>query len=198
MTPSDDIQLAPPGAGLPRFQGLLLRYMIFPVFCRLTSWDEAAAFFQEEGKKLVELAQPLSPELFEKRVLVKPILGIEDSSRYWSAEMVLEHLIEVGTRIATGVVELSHGQDATVEADIVAVKPKGGHGRQVLDDYIGFLTDYKDTLASDVGDRRSKSTLSHPWFGDLAPHHWVCLGAVHQRIHRRQMEQIVAGLGEAG
>ena len=196
MTPADDIQLAPPGAGLPRLQGFLLRYFIFPVFCRLTSWDGATALFQEEGEKLVALAKPLSPEEFEKRVLVQPILGIEDSSRYWSAEMVLEHLIEVGTRIATGVVELSHGEEATVEADIVAVKPKGGQGQKVLDAYLAFLDDHKHILANDVGNRRSKSTLTHPWFGDLTPHHWVCLGAVHQRIHRRQMEQIVAGFGE--
>jgi hypothetical protein len=28
----------------------------------------------------------------------------------------------------------------------------------------------------------------------LTPQRWVCLGAIHQQIHRRQMERIIAGL----
>ena len=194
MSSDHDVQLAPPGAGLPKVQGFLLRYLVFPTFCRLTSWEKAGSLFQDEGQKLGALARKLSPEKLQQRVLIQPLWGIEDSSRNWSAEMVLEHLIEVGSRIAIGVVELSHGQEASVEADIVAVKPKGHGERDVLEEYMAFLDQYRRTLAEDVDDRRSTKTLVHPWFGDLTPHHWVCLGAVHQQIHRRQMERIVAGL----
>jgi hypothetical protein len=62
-------------------------------------------------------------------------MGIEDSSRYWSAAMVLEHLIEVGSRIATGVVELTHGQAASVKADIADVKPKGQNNEGIVSAY---------------------------------------------------------------
>ena len=55
------------------------------------------------------MVEPLSAEQLQRRVLVKAPMGIEDSSRYWSASMVLEHLIEVGSRIAVGIVELTHG-----------------------------------------------------------------------------------------
>jgi hypothetical protein len=192
----DGIQksLAPPGAGLPVIQAFVLRYVLFPAYCRITSWQKALAAFQGEGDRIIALAEPLSPQQLQQRILVKAPMGIEDSSRYWSAEMVLEHLIEVGTRIATGIVELTCGEEVTVKADVADVKPMGGNGTEILEDYKAFLLDYAETLAEDVGDVRSKRTHSHPWFGRLTAHQWACLGAVHQTIHRRQMERIVAGL----
>jgi hypothetical protein len=197
MVPQDEIEksLAPPGAGLPAFQAFLLRYLLFPAFCRANSWQKALAKFQAEGDRIVDLAEPLSSEQLQKRILVKAPMGVEDSSRYWSVAMVLEHLIEVGCRVATGIVELSHGEEVTVRSDVADVKPKGGKGRQIVEEYAVFLQDFAHTLTEDVGDWNSPQTFGHPWFGELDAHHWACLGAVHQKIHRRQMERIVAGLG---
>jgi hypothetical protein len=200
MTPLDDIQksLAPPGGGLPVVQAFLLRYLLFPAFCLTNSWQKALTKFSAEGDRIVGLAEPLSAEQLQKRILVKAPMGIEDSSRYWSAAMVLEHLIEVGSRVATGIVELSHGEKVTVSSDVADVKPKGGKGPQIIEQYKGFLRDYAHTLAEDAGDWKSSQTYGHPWFGELSARQWACLGAVHQTIHRRQMERIVAGLGEKG
>jgi hypothetical protein len=170
--------------------------MLFPAFCRKTSWDKALGLFLQEGERVAAAAQSLAPGELRTRVLIRAPLGIEDSSRYWSAAMVLEHLIEVGSRIATGVVELTHGQAASVKADIADVKPKGrdaGDG-DVVSAYRAFLADYADKLTRRAGDRAARLTAPHPWFGELTPQRWVCLGAIHQRIHRRQMERIIAGL----
>jgi len=196
MAPQTDIQrtLAAPGAGLPPGQAFLLRRLLFPGFCLATSWPKALAVFQAEGDQLLALAKPLTPERLQQRVLVKAPLGIEDSSRYWSAEMVLEHLIEVGSRIATGIVELTNGQEVTVKTDVADVKPQGGKGEQIIEDFKTFLQDYAHTLTEDVGDLTHKSTHPHPWFGKLNAHQWACLGALHQRVHRRQMQRIIAGL----
>ena len=114
---------------------------------------------------MIALAEPLSAEQLQRRVLVKAPMGIEDSSRYWSAAMVLEHLIEVGSRIAVGIVELTHGSKVTVKADIADVKPKGGKGIQIVQDFRQFLGDYSRTVSEDIGDRNSKSQHAHPWFG---------------------------------
>ena len=167
--------------------------LIFPTYCLTTSWDKAVAAFQAEGQKVIALVEPLSAEQLQRRVLVKAPMGIEDSSRYWSASMVLEHLIEVGSRIAVGIVELTHGSPVTVKADIADVKPKGGKGGQIVQDFRQFLGDYSRIVSEDIGDRNSKSRHPHPWFGDLNAHQWACLGAVHQSIHRKQMERIVVG-----
>jgi len=189
---TEGIQAARPGAGVPTFQALVLRHVLFPTYCRLTSWQKAAAVFEAEGKRLVALAQPLPPHLFQKKVQVGLLWGLEASCRCWSAEMVLEHLIEVGTRTAIGIVELSHDEEPTVEVDDML--PKGGHGLRLLDDYIAFLDDYAQTLAEDIGRKTTRSTHPHPWFGQLTAHGWACLGAHHQSVHRRQMERIVAEL----
>lgn len=194
--PSPQENLAAPGAGLPPLQAFALRHVLFPAFCRTTSWDKALGLFLREGERVATAAQSLAPEALRTRVLIRAPLGIEDSSRYWSAAMVLEHLVEVGSRIATGVVELTHGQAASVKADIADVKPKGekdGDG-EIVAAYRAFLADYADKLTRRAGDRAAPHTAPHPWFGDLTPQRWVCLGAIHQRIHRRQMERIIAGL----
>jgi len=191
---SEDIQasLTRQGERLPRFEGFVLRYLVFPTYCRFTSLEKAAAVFESEGNELIALARSLPPHLFRKKVLIRPLWGLEENSRCWSAEMVLEHLIEVGTRIAIGIVEISHGEEPTVKAD--DVKPQGGHGLRLLEDYIAFLDDYAQTLLEDVDRGTSKLTHPHPWFGQLTAHGWACLGAFHQTVHRRQMERIVATL----
>ena len=175
-------------------QAFALRYLIFPAYCLTTSWDKALAASQAEGQKLIALAEALSADQLQQRVLIKVPMGIEDSSRYWSAAMVLEHLIEVGSRVAVGVVELTNGSTVTVKADIADVKPEGGKGNEIVEDFRQFLDDYARMVTEDIGDRKSKSRHPHPWFGNLNAHQWVCLGAVHQSIHRKQMERIVAGM----
>jgi hypothetical protein len=188
------VKLAPPGAGLPKLEAVFLRCVLLPVYCRLTSWTRALKAFEKQGKRLVELAESLPAERFRQRVLVKRPVSLEDCSRYWSADMVLEHLIEVGSRVAVGIVELTHDQTPSVRADIVEVKPRGQRGHQALADYKVFLDDYTRTLSSEVGDRRSKGTLPHPWFGELTAHQWACLGTLHQGAHLRQMERIAAAI----
>ena len=177
-------------------QAFALRHLIFPAYCLATSWDKALTSFRAEGQRLIALAKPLSEDQLQQRVLIKAPMGLEDSSRYWSVAMVLEHLIEVGSRIAVGVVELTQGATVTVKADIADVKPEGGKGSEIIADFRQFLDDYARMVAEDAGDRNSKSRHSHPWFGQLNAHEWTCLSAVHQSVHRKQMERIVAGLSD--
>jgi hypothetical protein len=42
--------------------------------------------------------------------------------------------------------------------------------------------------------RRGPGTHSHPWAGPLTAHRWLCLGAIHQALHRRQTGLIVKHL----
>jgi hypothetical protein len=191
---SPQANLAAPGAGLPRLQAFVLRHLFFPAFCRTTSWDKALGLFLSEGERVAAATQSLAPEALQTRVLIRAPMGIEDSSRYWSAAMVLEHLIEVGSRVATGVVELTHGQVVSVKADIADVKPNGQNNDGIVAAYRVFLEDYQDKLVHQTGNRNAQNTAPHPWFGDLTPQRWVCLGAIHQQIHRRQIDRIIAGL----
>jgi hypothetical protein len=194
FTEPPPVKLAPPGSGLPRLEAAFLKFVLLPVYCRLTSWTKTLKAFKKQGDRLVELAESLPKEQFRKRVLVKRPVSLEDCSRYWSADMVLEHLIEVGSRVAVGIVELTHGETPSIRADIVEVKPRGQRGHQALADYKVFLDDYTRMLTTEVGDHRSKARLPHPWFGELTAHQWACLGTLHQGAHVCQMKRIVAAL----
>ncbi len=191
---SDSFQatFVPPAVSLPRFQAVLFRHLLFPAYCYRTSWDRSAAIFRSEGQKVIGLVQSLVPAAFQKRVHIRPLWGIEDRSRDWSAEMVVEHLIEFGAGIATAIIELSQGERP--RNPLAEAIPVGGRGQTLIQDYATFLDDYAAALAEDVGDRDSKLTCPHPWFGELTAHRWACLGAYHQALHRRHLEEIVGQL----
>jgi hypothetical protein len=59
---SPQAHLAAPGAGLPRLQALVLRHVLFPAFCRTTSWDKALGLFMHEGERVAAATQSLAPE----------------------------------------------------------------------------------------------------------------------------------------
>ncbi len=156
------------------------------------TWDDANAMFQKQGRILVDLTQNLSAGQLQKPVLIDRITGIEDSSRYWSPGMVLEHLIIVGSAMMRGIVELSRGIVPAVKPDVAAVKPTGSYGAGAVGVFQSFLAQYADTVNREVADRNSRTTLRHPWFGELNARQWHCLAAIHQGIHRKQVQKILA------
>ena len=183
--------LAPPGAGLPPLEGWIARNIMFPVACKFMSWEHASDMFQREGWLILQMANAVPEEKMDLPVLIPRIRGIEDSSRNWSPAMVLEHLMIVGRQICEGIVSLSHGQKPIQKADIAAVKPKGGHGMEIVAEFRTFLSEYAQMLEERVGSQTSRTTFEHPWFGELTAFQWMVLAAMHQRIHRRQMERIL-------
>jgi hypothetical protein len=185
-------KLAQPGAGLPFFELFIARYFLLPRAYRRMNWDQADAIFQKQGRILIELAQNISAGQLQKPVLIDRIAGIEDSSRFWSPGMVLEHLIIVGSSMLRGIVELSRGVVPAVKPDVAAVKPSGSYGAGAVGVFQSFLAQYADTMNREVADRRSRTTLRHPWFGEMNAHQWHCLAALHQAIHRKQMQKILA------
>ncbi len=185
-------KLGKPGAGLPFFEAFVARYFLLPRAYRRISWDQADAMFQRQGRLLVELTQNLSADQLQKPVLINRIAGIEDSSRFWSPGMVLEHLIIVGTSMMRGIVDLSRGIVPAVKPDVAAVKPKGSYAAGAVGVFQSFLAQYADTMNREVVDRNSSTTLAHPWFGGMNAHQWHCLAALHQGIHRKQMQKILA------
>jgi len=191
----DLVKLAPPGAGLPWIEHLLARFFFFPRFCKKTTWDEAQAIFEKEGMRLVQLVQPLGLEELNTPVLIPRIQGIEDSSRFWSVTMTLEHLITVGDQISQGIVKISQGESPSGKADIAAVKPKGRKDpKAILQEYQTFVRRFTDRMTGEVKDRESDTRYHHPWFGELTAHQWHCLAAAHQNIHRKQVQEILKGM----
>lgn len=176
---------------MPLLEFLFAKYWMFPRFCRSTSWEQADEIFAREGRKILEMTEPLDDATLRRRVLIKRVPGIEDSSRFWSPAMVMEHLDIVGTLMTEAVVLLSQGKVPDRQADVAAVKPKGAEGGDPIGEFREFLLTTKDRLEKEVVDRNSPAKFLHPWFGPLGVHQWHCLLAAHQAVHRRQLKSIL-------
>lgn len=183
-------ELEAPGAGLPPVQGFLAKHVIFPVFCGYHSWNRSELLYKQESDLILNACVHLHPEDINKPVLIDRIFGIEDSSRYWSVSMTLEHLMIVGEAVRTTIISLSKGYAPDFKADIAAVKPEGKYGHEVIELFRAFVDDYVWKIQEKAENRESETTFEHPWFGPLTAYQWVVLGAMHQRIHRRQIERI--------
>ncbi|MGE4233781.1 MAG: DinB family protein [Bacteriovoracia bacterium] len=185
-------KLEAPGAGLPFFEALVLRYYVKPFVMKKFSWDQSMSFLKSEGEKILILIGDVSDEDANKKILVQRIRGLEDSSRYWSIAMVLEHILIVTNAIRSVILDLSNQKKTLVFVDIAKVKPKGGKPWQEL------KAEFKQMMQSEIGglsslarDKNSKLSHEHPWFGQMNTKEWAFLIGAHLRIHRQQVKQIV-------
>ncbi|NDD92023.1 DinB family protein, partial [bacterium] len=80
--------------------------------------------------------------------------------------------------------------------DISATKPKPSGDlsseslKALLENFASSMEQVRERVTQEVRNRNSRSKLSHPWFGPLSAREWNWLLATHQRIHRRQIEEI--------
>jgi hypothetical protein len=191
----DAPKLQPPGAGLPFLHTLFLRRWFLPRYLRRRDWAAREAIFRRHGERLVELCRSQPHDLLHRRALVGPMVGLEDSSRYWSVAMVVEHLLIVGGLQSRLIRELSFGRVPVENASIASVKPKGALDvDELLPRFIAFLDEFDALVDSGLGDRRSPARFPHPWFGPLTAEGWHGVAALHQGLHRRQAEAILRAL----
>lgn len=188
---------ATPGAGLPWIELMVARHLLFPRLCRKWSWADAGRAFQADGARVLSVFDALPPEQRTVPVLVRRVAGMEDSSRFWSAAMVLEHLTMVGSAIRWAIGELRKGVVPEAQPRIADFKPPGGiDPAAARAGFAGLLGEVaRDDRDLPPVPRGTGPRYPHPWFGPLDAHQWQCLLAFHQEIHRKQIERIRDGLG---
>ena len=194
MSTANPPKLQPPGAGLPWWQLLAARYVLFPLAVRRLTWESATRLFTKEGEKVLALWETFPSDRLTERVLVPPLRGIEDSSRFWSAAMTVEHLNIVGFGILELIAGLRAGRMPERAPRIQDVKPRGempptevrAEFTRLQETMLGAA---EQPMAPGVGLR-----APHPWFGPIDAFRWHCLLGIHQRIHRVQLEAIRARL----
>lgn len=191
MTVQDEPQLAPPGAGLPVPELVASRCLL-----ALMRWTVSRrsfdARFARERERIGRLVRECDAEAGSRRVLIRRIPGLEDSSRSWSVWMTVDHLRIVNEAIASLIGDLVRGLTPAGEASIAAVKPSVAAGPAVVAAYETSC----DALASVVASSPTLNTavrFPHPWFGPLDAAGWHALAGVHMGIHRAQIERILAG-----
>ncbi len=188
-------KFAPPGAGLPAFE-LFIARLLFGLRRLTAAPEECDANFRKERNAIRELLREMSETAGARRVLVRRPRGLEDSSRFWSVWMTLDHLRIVNLAIAGVIEKLSRDEVSEGVASTAAVKPSPESRRAVE-------ADYEDSCeavlaaAHDLPGLRTKLKYTHPWFGSMDAAGWHALAGTHMAIHRLQLERICAGLETA-
>ncbi len=188
-------KLAPPGAGLPFPARLMVRWIVGPYLAGKGERAEMSKSFTRGHEKVREVYLSIPENLRDQKVLVPSQRGLEDSSRYWSAAMVLEHLEIVGRGIAGVIVPLSNGVVPNQEVSTALVKPFGKSSPpERFDSFEKFRASLIPELDSKIKDFESPTTLPHPWFGPMTARKWYWLLGMHTGIHFKQMKAIRSGL----
>jgi hypothetical protein len=184
--------LAPPGAGLPAYELAIARFLFWWIR-RNGSRDIFTQRFERERDIILDLVCQCPEGAAGRRVLIKRLRGIEDSSRYWSVWMTLDHLRIVNLAVASAIRALGHGTVPDETASTAAVKPDPAVDASVVE---GFKRSCETFLqqAAKVPDLKTALRYHHPWFGPLDAEGWYALGGVHLGLHRHQIERIIAGL----
>jgi hypothetical protein len=194
--PSSTPQLLPPGAPLPLPVRLFLRLWTGPIASHLKSSTQTRAYYEGVAGKLVALIARVPAGKRHIKVLVDPINGLEDSSRYWSLNDLMEHVLIVHRQVEDVILKLASGIVPQGTASTAAVKPRGTD-RDLLEEF----SDYEPGLLAQLDDKvrnlnfNSALTFRHPWMGLLTARQWYWILSVHQAVHYKQAKEIVAGLG---
>ena len=188
--PPAEPQLQPPGAGLPRME-LLVSRVGFALMKPFVSRAGANRWFRAEADRILALARSVPAADLTRRVLVPRLPGLEDSSRYWSVAMTLEHLAIVDAAVAGTVESLAAGVVPGRIASTADVKPGPGVDAGAIDRFESAAREYLACVEA-VADLRTRVTYPHPWFGEFTALNWHRLAALHHRVHRKQVERIVS------
>ena len=197
-------KLLPPGHPLPWSQRVVLRLVGKFVAPRArTRRDESRTTGVRFHEKIAALAATIPPTEREKRVLVPTQSGLEDSSRFWSVNELLEHVTLVDLGIRGLIVTLAEGKQSKLAVTTAGVKP-GHHAADAAapeaelarfqDLVANLFTDLDLELAQPQRNFASTVTAGHPWFGELRASEWYWVLGMHASVHYKQLKAIVRGL----
>lgn len=195
MTINTEPQLAAAGAGLPKIERFVANLMIRWKAARTTR-EQAAIRFAEERAAMLSLVQARDEATLSQAVLIKRLPGLEDSSRYWSLLMVMDHLRIVNRDIAEVIVNLGAGRQPERAVSIAAVKPSPAVTRAVIAEFDQGCKDFQAAVMA-VPDLNTTQMFPHPWFGPMDASTWHFMAGFHMQLHHKQMKRILAGLSQA-
>lgn len=182
-----------PGAHIPVHERLAADWGV-RVYASLASPTTILDHFRAEAHRALDLARGLPEAEGVRPVRIRRFPGIEDSSRHWSVYMTLDHLVMVNTAITALIHAICSDRHHGIEIRLEDVEPHHNAGP----DRVAALESLVERYAHQIdclGVLRSRSRHAHPWFGPLTARQWHALAAVHNRMHRMQIERIVRRLG---
>ncbi|MBL8962483.1 MAG: DinB family protein [Phycisphaeraceae bacterium] len=182
-------RLAPPGAGIPAIERLV-GGGVLKIRRLLGTPAQFTAHFERERRTIAGLCAGRDAISLGTRVLIPRLRGLEDSSRFWSAWMTLDHLRIVNDGITGVIRELIQGRVPEGVASTATVKPSEQVGCEIVAAYDASC-DRLVQIVTSPPMRRTQRRYAHPWFGPLDAAGWHAMSAMHMGIHRAQIERIL-------
>ena len=182
------MKLQPPGAGLPTLELWLVKIRF-----GLKRWsfdrEKLTQWFEQERAKILELVENCPAEQASQPVLIDRIRGMEDSSRFWSVYMTVDHLCIVNKSIAAIIDLLAKEQVPQKAVRTADVKPRSDVGATVVKAFDDGCEEYRAIVEAQAT-LKTKEKFPHPWIGQMNALDWHALAAKHMSIHRTQIESI--------
>jgi len=190
----DQPQLEKPGAGLPFLEALMVRWYVGPFQSRKNDAQKNLRLFSMAGARLLKEAASVPETKRDQKVLVPRMKGVEDSSRFWCANEVLEHLMITGEGMRAVIKSLAENKPIDYVVRIENFKPKdkykGGDARPDFKKFLDETVAQLEQLKIEDGGM----THLHPWLGRFNALQWTWLLAGHNGLHLQQLQAIKKGL----
>jgi len=183
-------KLDAPGKGLPFIEWFVARYFIIPKILRSGSIEKSLISLNDEAQAIQKVALSVAPKDASKRILVPRLQGLEDSSRYWSIAMAVEHLRIVITGIRLAIIKVERGEIIAKPASTADIKPPDVQDvNGTVEKFMGATQAFIDKSGT-LSDATKQLKFPHPWFGELTVEEWIIFAPLHHKIHHRQILEI--------
>lgn len=186
------MELQKPGAGLPNKERLFIKNILVPTARTLFTWNLALYILKREVKIISKLVDSTPKNLLQHKMIIDRTFAIEDDSRQFSINMVVEHLTITGNAIMLVINTLSKEKEFSRDVTVEGVKPFENKEDAIVD-LLAFTDTYENFINS-LDKKPSKQTKAHPWFIEFNNFDWSIFNAIHTFIHRRHIEAIISKL----
>jgi uncharacterized damage-inducible protein DinB len=167
--------------------------VLFGLRRRFGTREAFTARFEQERAAIRELLATCDPARRGEQVLIPRLRGLEDSSRFWSVWMTLEHLRITNSIFAMIITSLAQAKVPQKQASTADVKPRSDVTAEVEAAFEASCDQLLAAVAA-VPELKTAARYPHPWFGPLDAAGWHALTATHMGIHRQQIAKITAAL----
>ncbi len=180
------------GAGIPLHERLVANAGV-RLYASLTPPTVILRHFRAEADRALALTRQIPEDVGARAVRIRRFPGIENDSRDWSVYMTLDHLVMMNTAIIALIHALCSGHTHGVEIQIEDVKPHADAGADRVTALETLIERYSHQIER-LGALHARAPHPHPWFGPLTARQWHALAALHNRMHRIQIEKIIRQL----
>ena len=171
----------------------MIARLIFGWTRKHTSREQASMNFALRKNEIVQLVRGCNANSGGQRVLIARLRGLEDSSRYWSLFMTLDHLRIVNDSIAGAVTSLVSGKVPPRAASTAEVKPNPKSDASIIATFEQSCSQFEQAIAA-FPNLSTPTKYTHPWFGPIDAAGWHVMAGFHMNLHLKQIQNILSHL----